>query len=81
MAERRFSLATTAVADALAVLNQDFYNALQLSEFVLQMMIMYLSSEDATNNQILKEMDKQNEKYLAKIVKQNNKILDILSVK
>lgn len=70
-----------AVADALAVLNQDFYNALQLSEFVLQMMIMYLSSEDATNNQILKEMDKQNEKYIAKIVKQNNKILDILSVK
>lgn len=63
------------------MLNQDFYNALQLSEFVLQMMIMYLSSEDATNNQILKEMDKQNEKYLAKIVKQNNKILDILSVK
>lgn len=70
-----------AVADALAVLNQDFYNALQLSEFVLQMMIMYLSSEDATNNQILKEMDKQNEKYLAKIIKQNNEILDILSVK
>lgn len=59
--------------------NQDFFNRVQWSEFILQIMTLIWASEDATNNQLLEELQRQNKYYLEKIIEKNNRILEYLS--
>lgn len=59
--------------------NQDFFNRIQISEFILQIMTLLWASEDVTNTRLLEEFQKQNDEYLKKIIEQNNKILEYLS--
>lgn len=59
--------------------NQDFFNRVQWSEFILQIMTLIWASEDATNNQLLEELQRQNKDYLKKIIEQNNQILEKLA--
>lgn len=55
--------------------SQEFYDRLQVSEFVLQLMTMIWASEDVTNSRLLEELQRQNNDYLEKIVEQNKEIL------
>ena len=59
--------------------NQEFFNRVQISEFILQLLTLIFASEDATNNQILEELQRQNKEYLEKIIEQNNQILEKLA--
>lgn len=61
--------------------NQDFFNRVQWSEFILQIMTLIWASEDVTNNRLLEELQKQNNDYLEQIIEQNNEILKKLAEK
>lgn len=61
------------------MLNQEFYNRIQLSEFILQIMTLIWATEDVTNTRLLEELQRQNKDYLEKIVEQNKRILEYLS--
>lgn len=59
--------------------NQEFFNRIQLSEFILQIMTLIWASEDVTNTRLLEELQRQNNNYLEKIIEQNNQILEKLA--
>lgn len=59
--------------------NQDFFNRVQWTEFILQLATLLWASEDVTNNQLLEELQKQNNDYLETIIEQNNQILEKLA--
>lgn len=59
--------------------NQEFYNRLTVSDFILQLITLYMVSLDATNNDLMEELQKQDREYLDKIIENQNKILSILS--
>lgn len=59
--------------------NQEFYNRLQVSEFLLQLMTLLWASEDVSNNKLLEELQRQNNDYLENIIKQNEEILQKLA--
>lgn len=59
--------------------DQTFYDRIQISEFVLQIMMLIWASNDATNSQLMDEIQKQNKVYLETIIEQNNRILKYLS--
>ena len=59
--------------------DQQFYDRVQIAEFVLQIMTLVWASNDATNSQLMDEIQKQNKVYLETIIDQNNRILKYLS--
>lgn len=59
--------------------DQNFFNRIQLSEFILQIFTMLWAADDITNTRLLEELQKQNNDYLEKIIEQNNRILEYLS--
>ena len=59
--------------------NPNFYNQLTLLDTFLQIMTMALVSDDATNNDLMSELQKQNREYLDKIIENKNQILSMLS--
>lgn len=59
--------------------NPNFYNQLTLLDTFLQIMTMVMVSEDATNNDLMSELQKQDREYLDKIIENQNQILSILS--
>lgn len=59
--------------------NPNFYNQLTLLDTFLQIMTMVMVSEDATNNDLMSELQKQEREYLEKIIENQNQILSMLS--
>ena len=59
--------------------DQQFYDRIQVSEFVLQIMTLIWAMNDVPNNNLMEELQKQNKEYLERIVEQNNEILEYLS--
>lgn len=59
--------------------NQDFYNRITIFDTFLQLLTMAMVAEDATNNDLMEELQKQDREYLEKIMENQNKILSILS--
>lgn len=59
--------------------DQQFYDRIQVSEFVLQIMTLIWAMNDVPNNNLMEELRKQNKEYLERIVEQNNEILKYLS--
>lgn len=59
--------------------NPNFYNQLTLLDTFLQIMTMVMVSEDATNNDLMSELQRQDREYLDKIIENQNRILSILS--
>ena len=59
--------------------NPNFYNQLTLLDTFLQIMTMALVSDDATNNDLMSELKKQDREYLEKIIENQNQILSMLS--
>lgn len=59
--------------------NPNFYNQLTLFDTFLQIMTMVMVSEDATNNDLMSELKKQDHEYLEKIIENQNQILSMLS--
>lgn len=59
--------------------NPNFYNQLTLLDTFLQIMTMAMVSEDATNNDLMSELQKQDRDYLEKIIENQNQILSMLS--
>lgn len=59
--------------------NPNFYNQLTLLDRFLQIMTMVMVSEDATNNDLMSELQKQDREYLEKIIENQNQILSMLS--
>lgn len=59
--------------------NPNFYNQLTLLDTFLQIMTMVMVSEDATNNDLMSELQKQDREYLEKIIENQNQMLSMLS--
>ncbi len=59
--------------------NQDFYNRITISDFLLQLITMYWVVQDASNNDLMQELQRQDREYLDKIIENQKKILSILS--
>ncbi len=59
--------------------NQDFYNRITISDFLLQLITMYWVVQDASNNDLMQELQRQDREYLDKIIDNQKKILSILS--
>ncbi len=59
--------------------NQDFFNRLTVSDFLMQFITMLWVMEDASNNDLMHELQKQNKEYLEKIISNQNEIMSILS--
>ncbi len=59
--------------------NQDFYNRITISDFLLQLITMYWVVQDASNNDLMEELQKQDREYLHTIIENQNRILRILS--
>lgn len=61
--------------------DQNFYDRMQTLEFLLQIITVIWATDDASNNQLLEEIQKQNKIYLETIIEQNNRILQKLAEK
>lgn len=61
------------------MLNQEFYNRITISEFLLQLITMMWVQEDATNNDLMNELRKQDTEYFKTIIQNQEKILDRLA--
>ena len=59
--------------------NQDYYNRLTVLDTLLQIITMVMVSNDATNNDLMEELQKQDREYLEQILENQKKILSILS--
>ena len=58
--------------------NQDYYNRLTLFDTIMQVLTLAMVQADATNNDLMAELQKQDSVYLNKILEQQKEILDIL---
>lgn len=59
--------------------NQEFYNRLTVSEFLLQIITMMWVQEDASNNDLMNELQRQDREYLDKIIQNQKLILEKLA--
>lgn len=59
--------------------DQDFFNRLTVSDFLMQFITMLWVMEDASNNDLMQELQKQNKEYLEKIIENQEKILKKLA--
>lgn len=48
--------------------DQQFYDRVQVSEFVLQIMTLIWAMNDVPNNNLMEELQRQNKEYLERIV-------------
>ena len=53
--------------------NQQLFDNLQIYDTVLQLMTFLWAADDASNTDIIEELQKQNSKYLETIIRQNKK--------
>lgn len=58
---------------------QEFFNRVTLLDFALQWVAFILLLQDATNNDLMNALQKQNHEYFETIIEQNNRIISILS--
>ena len=58
---------------------QDFYNRLTVSDFLMQFITMLWVMEDASNNDLMQELQKQNKEYLERILENQKEILKKLA--
>jgi hypothetical protein len=59
--------------------NQDYFNRLTVLDTLLQIITMVMVSNDATNNDLMNELQKQNKEYLEQILENQKEMLSILS--
>ena len=59
--------------------NQDYYNRLTLFDTIMQVLTLAMVQADATNNDLMAELQRQNKEYLERIIEQQNEILSMLS--
>ena len=59
--------------------NQEFYNRMNISSFLLEIMTVLMVMADATNNDLMNELQKQDREYLDKIIQNQEKILEKLA--
>lgn len=59
--------------------NQDFFNRLTVSDFLMQFITMLWVMEDASNNDLMQELQKQNKEYLERILDNQQEILKKLA--
>lgn len=59
--------------------NQEFYNRMNISSFLLEIMTVFMVMADATNNDLMNELQKQDREYLEKIIQNQEKILEKLA--
>lgn len=55
-----------------------FLDTLALVSFILQLVNMELNASQSSNDDILKELQKQDQEYLETIIKNQNKIMSML---
>ena len=58
--------------------NYRFFDDLNIYTTVLQLITMMMASNDATNSDLMQELQKQDNEYLEKIIEQNNIIIKLL---
>ena len=58
--------------------NQQLFDNHQIYDTVLQLMTFLWAADDASNTDIIEELQKQNSKYLETIIRQNKKIISML---
>lgn len=61
--------------------NQDYYNRLTLFDTIMQVLTLAMVQADATNNDLMEELHKQDREYLERIIEQQNEILKYLKRK
>ncbi len=61
--------------------NQDYINRLTVLDTLLQVITMVMVSNDATNNDLMNELQKQNKEYLEQILEKQEEILKLLDKK
>lgn len=59
--------------------NDGFYDSLAIYTTILQLLTIQIASQDATNNDLLNELQRQDREYLEKIIKQNEQIMSLLN--
>lgn len=59
--------------------NQNFFDLLALFSVGLQMAVYEETRRQATTDDLMRELQKQDKEYFEKIIEQNNRILSILS--
>lgn len=60
--------------------NQDYFNRLTVLDTLLQIITMVMVSNDATNNDLMNELQKQNKEYLEQILENQKEMLKILDM-
>lgn len=61
--------------------NQDFYNRITVFDAILQILTMAMVADDATNNDLMEELQRQDRQYLDKIIENQKEILEYLKRK
>ena len=61
--------------------NDQFYDSLSIYTAILQLLTIQIASQDATNNDLMMELKKQDNEYFEKIIKQNEEIIRLLTSK
>ncbi len=61
--------------------NQEYINRLTVLDTLLQVITMVMVSNDATNNDLMNELQKQNKEYLEQILEKQKEILEYLKQK
>jgi len=61
--------------------NQDYFNRLTVLDTLLQVITMVMVSNDATNNDLMNELQRQNKEYLEQILEKQKEILEYLKQK
>lgn len=59
--------------------NDQFYDTLSMATTILQLVTIMITSSDSSNNELMKELQRQDREYLEKIIEQNNEILKQLA--
>lgn len=58
--------------------NQEYYNRLTFFDTIIQVLTLAMVQADATNNDLMEELQRQNKEYLERIIEQQNEILKYL---
>lgn len=61
--------------------NQEYYNRLTFFDTIIQVLTLAMVQADATNNDLMEELQRQNKEYLERIIEQQNEILKYLKRK
>lgn len=61
--------------------NQEYYNRLTFFDTIIQVLTLAMVQADATNNDLMAELHKQDREYLERIIEQQNEILKYLKRK